>query len=187
MAIHLAFGIEGHVLTLRELGDICNTPDRQILRRFVDEHSYLSCHMMDKGKYVLWYRVPTWMRDFFLDPTRCQYLYSTSLVIDQRQKAIKNLILVPNPGSNENKSLVYFFTPTPTSSSEILIDNIANATHLLESARNGSDRNELLFFPEYLSKIHWFDIYNRDRHQRYFTDGIVHWACTTLVGCFLPP
>jgi len=124
------------------------------------------------------------MRDFFLNPNRSRYLYSTSLVIDECQKIIKHLIFDPNPHFHTSRfdDLLYFFMPTPTPSGEI---PIANATHLLESARNGSDRHELLLFLEYLSEIHWFDIYNRDWHrtcERDLTNGIVHWLCTTLVG-----
>ena len=83
--IHLAFGIEGYVpRSLREIGDICNTPHEQRLRRLEDEHSYLiRMHIKVKAKYVLQYYVPNWLRGFFFDPNRSQYLYSTSLVIDK--------------------------------------------------------------------------------------------------------
>jgi len=123
------------------------------------------------------------MRGFFFDPNRSRYLYSTSLVIDKCQKAIKSHILDLDPVSYKDDSLVCFSIPTPTSTSEIPIGNIANATHLLEGAINGSDQNELLPFLKYLSEIHWFDIYNRGGSQRCLTNGIVHWVCTTtLVG-----
>jgi hypothetical protein len=125
---------------------------------------------------------PLWTRDFFFDPTRSRYLYSTSLIIDEYQKAIKRFILHPNPHSYVDYGLAYFFTPTPRAlSGEIPIGNIANATHLLESATNGPD-NELLLFLEYLSEIHWFDIYARGPGQRYMTNRIMYWVCTTLVG-----
>jgi hypothetical protein len=135
-----------------------------------------------KDKYVVGYYVSNWLCDFFFDPNRSQYLYSTSLVIDKCQKAIKSLILDPHPTLHKTNSLVYFFTPTPTPCGETPIGNIANATRLLESARNGSDEHELLLFLEYLSEIHWFDIYNRGWDQRYLANRIVHWVCTTLVG-----
>ena len=182
--VHLAFRIEGcEPRTLKEIGSICNTLDRQRLRRSVDEYPYLiRIPIKVEDKYVLQYSVPHWIRDFFFDPTdRSRYFYSTSLVIDKCQKAIKSLILDPNPDSYDDNGLVYFFVPTPTPSGEIPTD-IANATCLLEGARNGSDRNELLSFLEYLSEIHWFDTYNRGQGQRYLTNGIVHWVCTTLVG-----
>ena len=169
--------------TLREIGNICNIPDQQRLRKFVDEHPHLiRIHTKVTDKCVLRYYVPTWMRDFFLNPNRSRYLYSTSLVIDKCQKAIKSIILDPNPDSYKTNSLLYFFTPALTLSSQIPIGNIANATRLLESARNGSGMHELLLFLKYLSEIHWFDIYNRGWGQRHLTNGIVHWVCTTLVG-----
>ena len=186
--MHRAIGVQGHVSM--EIGDICNTLDRQRLRRCVDEHSYMiRIHRKVKDKYVLGYYVSTWLRDFFIDTNRSRDLYSTSLVIGKCQKTINSLILAPNPHFYNNlSSLKYFFTPTPTPTppSEIPIDNIANATRLLERARNGSDRNELLLFLQYLSEIHWSDIYNRGGEKRHLTTRIMHWVCTTLVGWFLP-
>ena len=162
------------------LRETCNTLDQQCLSRFVDEHSYLiRIPLKVADKYVLQYHVPIWIRDFFLNPNRSQYLYSTSLVIDECQKAIKHLILDPYLDFYKNEGLIDFFTPTPTLSAEI---PIANATRLLEGARNGSDRHELLLFLENLSEIDWFNIYNGDWVRRRFTNGIVHWVCTTLVG-----
>ena len=182
--IHLAFGIEGYVSSSRrKIGNIFDTPDRRRLKRFVDEHSYLICtHEKVKDKYVLRYYVPKWMDDFFFDPNRSLHLYSISLVIKECRKAIQSLILDLTPDFY-NDGLVYFFMQTLTPSGEIPIDNMANATRLLESARNRSDRKELLLFLEYLSEIHWFDIYlNGGWVQRHFTNRLVHWVCTTLVG-----
>jgi len=182
--IHLAAAIDGYMpRTLKQLGDIYNTPDQQHLRRFVDEHSYLiPIHKKVKDKYVLGYSVPNWLRGFFFDPNRSGYLYSTSLVIERCQKAIKSFIFETNPDSYKNNGPVYFFTPTLTPFGEIPIGSIANPTCLLESTSNGSDRQELLLFLESLSEIHWFDIYNKGWDQRHFTNRIVHWVCTTLVG-----
>ena len=169
--------------SLRKIVNICNTPDRQRLRRFADEHSYLiPTHIKVEGKYVLGYNVSIWMRNFFFDPNRSRHLYSTSSVIDRCQQAIKTHILDPNIDPNKNHGLVYFFTQTLTLLSEISISNNANATHMLESATNGSDRHELLLFLEYLSEIHWFDIYHMGCGQRLLTNRIMHWVCTTLVG-----
>jgi len=130
---------------------------------------------MVQDKFVLGYHVQLWVRDFFLNPNRSRYLYSTSLVIDECQKAIKSLILEPNSDFHLSGSLESFFMPIL--SSEI---PVANATRLLE---NGSDRNKLQFFLEYLSEIPWFDIYyNRGPGRRHFTNIIVHWVYTILVG-----
>jgi hypothetical protein len=116
--------------------------------------------------------------DFFFNPNRSQHLYSTSLVIDKCQKAIKSLILDPNLDCCDNNNLVDFFMPTLA-----LFSNATNATHLLESATNGSDRHELLLFLKYLSEIDWFDVYwHRGPGERDLTSAIMHWVCTTLVG-----
>jgi hypothetical protein len=82
MTNHLAFEIDDMLRSLREIGNICNTPDQQRLR-LVDELSYL-IHIYQKvnGKYVLRYYLPNWMRGFFFDPNRSRYLYSTSLVVN---------------------------------------------------------------------------------------------------------
>jgi hypothetical protein len=130
------------------------------------------------------------MCDFFLDPNRSRYLYSTSLVIDKCQMAIKSLILDLNPDSYYVHGVTFFFAPTQSLRPScghiidrgILMETMANATRLLESARNGSDRPALLPFLEYLSEIPWFHIYNRGWRQRRLTNGIVHWVCTSLVG-----
>jgi hypothetical protein len=181
--MHLAFAIEGYMpSSFRKIENICNTPDRQRLRRFADEHSYLIPTLIKvKGKYVLGYSVPIWMRDFFFDPNRSRHLYSTSLVIDECQQAIETHILDPNFDPDKNHGLVDFFTQALTLSSDISISNIANATHLLESATNGSDQQELLLFLEYLSEIRWFDIYHKGWGQRLLANRIARWVCTTLV------
>ena len=129
--------------------------------------------------------VPNWRRDFFLDPNRSGYLYSTSLVIDKCQTAIKSLVLDLNPDPFYDHGVTSFFTPTLLPFRAMLIEGMANATRLLESTRNGSDRNELLLFLKYLSEICWFDIYCRACSvwsQRHLTNGIVHWVCNILVG-----
>ena len=183
--IRIAFGVEEcQPQSLRELGNICNIPNQQCLRRYLDEHPYLTCapiHAEDKT--VLEYYAPIWTNDFFLNPNCFQYLYSTSLVINECQKAIKSLLLDPLANSSLNDNLVYFFKPTQTPS-QVSTETfpIANATRLLQSTRTGSDRHELLLFLQYLSEIHWFDIYTRGWGQRDWINGVVHWVCTTLVG-----
>jgi len=188
MLIRLAFGVQGNESqSLRELENgTCNTPDQQHLSRFLDEHSYLIYTSIEaEDKYVLEYYSPGLTNDFFLNPSRSRHLYSTSLVLNECQRAItKSLILDSNPDSNTNFSLLSFFKFTAVTwglsgPGEI---PIVNATHLLESTRNGPDRHELLLFLKYLSEIPWFDIYlNRGKSQRDLTNTIVHWVCTTLV------
>ena len=186
--IHLAFGVERYVtiLSLREIGNVCNTLDRECSTRLAYEHPYLiRIYEQVENKYVLGYYVPNWRRDFFLDPNRSRYLYSTSLVIDKCQTAIKSLILDLNPDPFYDHGVTSFFTPTLLPFRAMLIEGMANATRLLESTRNGSDRNELLLFLKYLSEICWFDIYCRACSvwsQRHLTNGIVHWVCNILVG-----
>lgn len=158
----------------QEIVNICNLPDRWALKRFVDENSHLvhiANGMVIHGKVVEAYYVPRWLRGFFFDPNRCQSLYSTSWVINKCQRAIEGLI--------QQDSGFYLFSSFFVSKKH---GEIPGASHLLEHARNGSDRNELMLFLEYLSKVHWLDIYNAGQDQRRVTNGIIHWVFTTLVG-----
>ena len=189
MLMHLALEMEessdfkfhsGPLGTVRkspqEIAKICNLPDRWVLRKFVDENSHLihvgNGRLEDQGKLVLAYYVPRWLRGFFFDPNRSRSLYSTSWVIDKCQRAIEGLIGLDS----------FFHSLSSFFRSRLKYGEVCGASHLLEHVRNGSDRNELLLFLEYLSKIHWLDIYNRGQGQRRVTNRIVHWVCTTLVG-----
>ena len=163
----------------QEIINICNLPDKWVLKRFVDENSHL-IHIgykrdqrVEEGKPVLGYYVPHWLRGFFFDPNRSQSLYSTSWVLDKCQQAIEGLIVL----NNGYYSLFSFFNKSEN------YGEIPGASHLHVTLRNGSDRNKLLHFLRYLSGIHWLDIYSRGNWgQRYNTDAILHWVHTTLVG-----
>jgi len=161
--------------SLREIGNFCNILDQQHLKKFIDEYSYLihTQHKKIKDRHVLGYYVPHWLCDFFFDPYRSQSLYSTSWVIDQCQQAIEGFI---RPNSVSYSPLHFFMQPD---------GEISDATRLVEHVREGYNSNALLHFLEYLSKIHWLDIYSRGWHQRGLTHGIIHWMCITFVSWFL--
>lgn len=161
--------------SLREMGNFCNFLDQQRLKRFLDEYSYLIHiqHKHIKDKHVLGYYVPHWLCDFFFDPHRSQSLYSASWVINECQHAIEGFIA---PNSVSHSPLHFFMQPH---------GKISDATHLLEYVKEGYNNSDLLHFLEYLSEIHWLDIYTRGWHQRGLTHGIIHWLCTTLVSWFL--
>jgi hypothetical protein len=161
----------------QEIVNICNLPDRWVLRRFVDENSHL-IHIghgkfEDDGKFVLAYYVPRWLRRFFFDPNRSRSLYSISWVIEKCCQAIVGLFFEPRTSCYP---LASFFE------SKLKFGEIPGASHLLEHVKNGSDRNELLRFLEYLSKNDWLDIYNKGHGQRDVTTRIMRWVCTSLVG-----
>jgi hypothetical protein len=178
--------------SLWEIAKICNIPDRQLLKRFVEEHTFL-IHTRPKkveGKHVSAYYVPRWLRGFFCDPNRSRCFYSTSWIITKCFHTIEEY-LGPD---RVYHSLVPFFVPTKYreisfASGDIVVPDIAvhgisDATCFLEHVRNGSDRNHLLRFLGKLSEIHWLDIYSESWAHRRLANEIVHWVCTTLVGPF---
>jgi hypothetical protein len=166
--------------SLRKIGNICNMPDQQLLRRFIDENLYLIHiqHIKVTDKYVLAYCTPRWLRAFFFDPNRSRSFYSTSRIIEKCQAAVKS-VLDPNHDIH-CMALIPFFTPTIYG--DIAIGKISNATRLLESVRNGSNSNELLDFLGYLSEICWLDVNFGDVIQKALAIEIAQWVCITLVG-----
>ena len=155
--------------TSKEIVRICNLPDRSLLGRFMDENShliYIGAGLKGKGKkLVLTYYLHHWLHGFF-DLNHSQSLYLSSLVITKCQWAIERFI--------EPKG---FYMLSSFFQSKLNFGHggeIPTASHLLEHVKNVSDRNELLLFLKYLSKVHWLDIYNRGQDQRCVTNGILH-------------
>jgi len=166
---------------LREIGNICNIPDRHVVKRFVEEHAFL-IHTRPKDvedKCVLGYYVPHWLRGFFFDPNRSRCSYSTSWII---VKCFKNAIEQYLRPDSDFYPLLPFFAPARYDEisfgdivvRDIAVDGISDASRFLEHVRNGPDRNDLLRFLGHLSKIHWLDIYTRGWARRYLTNDIVH-------------
>jgi hypothetical protein len=180
--------------SLQEIAEICDILDRQLLKRFVEEHTsliYARPQMVEGGKHVSAYYVPRWLRGFFFDPNRSRYFYSTSWIISKCFHAIEEY-LQSNSDFDESDTRLPFFVPTKyreMSFGDIVVLNIAvngisDASRFLEHVRNGSDRNHLLRFLGNLSEIHWLDIYTSDDARKELANEIVHWLCTTLVGRF---
>ena len=180
--MHLAMEMEESRMpkSLRKIGNICNIPDKRLLRTFIDENFYLFHiqHKRVKDKLVLAYCTPRWLRDFFFDPNRSRSFYSASWIIEMCQAAVKSVF-----ASNHDihyMTLIPFFTPTIYG--DIAIGKIADATRLLESIRNGSNSNKLLDFLGYMSQICWLDVNFGDVIQKSLAIEIVQWLCLTLVG-----
>ena len=162
--------------SLREIGDTCNVTDRQVLRRSVEDHSCLIHTQYEevKGKCVLVYSVPYWLREFLFHPNRSQCFYLTSWIIEECQGAMKNYILDPT----YYLDLIFFFTPV----SMQLCSGLTHANYLLESVGSGSDTSLLLGFLGFLSEIDWLDIYDRPWDKNSLANSIMCWVCTTLVS-----
>ena len=174
--LHLALDTRGllhlNPKSFREIEAFSNnTPDRQRLRKFVDEHSpfiFHSRHTKVKDKHLLGYSVSHWLCDFIFDPNCSGSLYSTSLVTRECQRAIKTF-LAGNSGCCPH----WFF---------VQYDGISEASRLLEHAENGSDSDDLLPFLQYLSEIQWLNIYTRGWGGIDLAHVIIQWVCTTLVS-----
>ena len=194
--MHLAFRLDGfsyRASSLWEIGSICNILDRQLLKRFVEEHAFLILTRPKEveHKYVLGYYIPRWLHGFFCNPRRSQCSYSASWVIAKCfEHAIEEYL---RPDSHVYP-VIPFFVPARLGRDEIsfgdivvrgiAIDAISDATRFLEHVRYGSDRNDLLRFLGNLSEIHWLNIYSRECPGIDLANDIVHWVCTTLVGRF---
>jgi len=91
--MHLAMEMEESYIprSLRKIGNICNMPDQQFLRRIIDENLYLIHiqHATVTDKHVLAYCTPRWWRDFFFDPNRSQSFYSTSRISKSVKRPLK--------------------------------------------------------------------------------------------------
>jgi len=195
--MHLVFQMEdgGYEIprstSLREIGNICNIPDRQLLKRFVEERTFLIHTQPQKveDKRVLEYYVPRLLRGYFFDPNRSRCSYSTSWIIAKWFEHAIEEYLQPD---SHFPLLFSFFAPAKYVQlsigdivfRDIAVDGISDASRFLEHVRNGSARNDLLRFLGNLSDIHWFDIYTGGFAQIYLANEIVYWVCTTLVSRF---
>ena len=159
--------------SLREMGTICNNPDRQLLKRFAEEYSLPVIYEHRNLKHVLAYYIQHELHDFLFDPIRSRCFYPASSIIDKCQWAMKELVSNPQSPSS---FLSDFFQGRQTAV------GISDASRLLEHVRTGSDDNDLLLFLRYLSEIHWLDFYTRGWYERRVANGIAHWVCTTLVS-----
>jgi len=157
--------------TLGEIETSTNTLDRQRLRMFVNEHSFLihTQYSNDSGEHYLEYTISCWLCDFIFDPNRSQSLYSTSSVTSECQRAIELFIA-------EDAD----YHPAAFFASDRL--GISDASRLLEHVKDGFDSHYWLLLLRYLSKIHWLDIYTRGWEGRTLTNGIMEWVCMTLVS-----
>jgi len=124
---------------------------------------------MVKDKYVLGYSVARWLCDFTFDPKRSRNLYSASLVTSECRRAIE--VSIANNSSFVPEKFIVQSR-----------DEISDASHLLEHAKNGSGSDDFLLFLQYLSEIQWLNIYTRGWEERYLTHVIIQWVCTTLVS-----
>jgi hypothetical protein len=62
----------------QEICRICNIPDSHLVKRFLQEQSFLfhTWHAQHGKKLVFTYSAPLQLRNFFFDPGRSRHLYS---------------------------------------------------------------------------------------------------------------
>jgi len=164
--------LEPKTRTLREIETITNAPDQQHLRMFVNDSTLIHIQYLNvNNKYLLMYSISHWLWDFTFDPNRSQSLYSTFLVIRVCHQVIEAFIAKNGDFCRADRFFMQY---------DELGDS--NASRLLEHAKNGSDSNDLLLFLQYLSKIHWLNIYTRGWQERCLAHAILQWVCKTLIS-----
>jgi hypothetical protein len=176
MHIALDFSISQ---TLLEISRTCNIPNAQVVKSFLQEHSFLF-HMQrsDEEDEVLAYSAPFQLRNFFWDPGRSRHLYSMPWIIDKCWEAIERALEMRHFGWY-TAALFYFFSPKQDC-------QISGASRLLfaESIRNGLDDVNLLRFLGFLCRIPWVDTwFSGDQSgSEACTLAIAHWVCEALVS-----
>jgi len=176
--------------TLSEICRICNIPDSHLVKRFLQERSFLlhTWYTQDVTKLVLTYSAPLQLRNFFFDPGRSRHLYSAPWVIERCWEAVQGVIksqsnLVGDPVLSFQFAfgLCHFFTPKKDcqfSSASLMLS--------AESIRNGSDSDSLLGFLKFLSRIPWLDICFNGHLNGLWTPAIANWVCKSLVSEHVP-
>jgi hypothetical protein len=168
--------------TLLEISTICKIPNPQLVKKFLQDHSFLlhtRAYFHRDRVPVLTYCVPSQLRNFFFDPGRCRHLYSMPRIIGKCWEAIKDVFEV-KPTSNSTffaRGLREFFI-----SSHHRDCQMSGASLMLsENLRNRSGDDNLLRFLGLLCKMPWDTCFD-SKELRVCTLPIAQWVCETLVS-----
>ena len=165
---------------------MCNIPDSHLVKRFLQEQSFLfhTWYIQIGTKLVLTYSAPLQLCNFFFDPGRSQHLYSVPWIIGKCWEAIECVIKLQLNRRDSVLSLqiasglCLFFEPQKDC-------RFSRASLMLgaESIRNGSDTDSLLGFLKFLSRIPWPDIcFSSHSNGLRWTHAILKWVCKSLVS-----
>jgi hypothetical protein len=178
MHIALDFSISQ---TFLEISRTCNIPNPQLVKSFLQEHSFLF-HMQrsDDGEEVLVYSAPFQLRSFFLDPGRSRHLYSMPWIIDKCWEAVKYALQVQIPLTHNSIGFFFglqnFFAPNQDR-------QVSGASLMLfaESIRGELDNDNLLRFLGFLCRMPWHTCFNSEESEA-CTLAIAQWVCEGLVS-----
>jgi len=167
--------------TLLEICRICNISDSRLVKRFLQEQSFLfpTRYIRNGTKLVLAYTAPHQLRNFFFDPGRSRHLYSAPWVIGICWEAVE--CATTEISLQLAYGLCHFFMPMKDR-------QFSRASLMLsaESIRNGSDSDILLGFLKFLSRIPWLDICFSHHWNKIWTSAIANWVCKALVSQNVP-
>jgi len=170
--------------TLSDICRICNIPGSHLVKRFLQDQSFLfhTQYAEHETKLVLTYSIPVQLRNFFFDPGRSQQLYCVPWIIGKCWEAIECAIKSqPDSGHSVLSSriacgLCHFFTPKKNC-------QFSRASLMLSAAlSNGSDSDSVLGFLKSLSRIPWLDICFSNPSNALWTCAIANWVCKSLVS-----
>jgi hypothetical protein len=169
---------------------MCNIPDSHLVKRFLQEQSFLfhTWYLQIGTKLVLTYSAPLQLCNFFFDPGRSQHLYSVSWIIGKCWEAVECVMELQLNRRDSVLSLqiasglCLFFEPQKYC-------QFSRASLILgaESIRNGSDTDSLLAFLKFLSRIPWPDIcFSSHSNGLRWAQAIAKWVCKSLVSEHVP-
>ena len=197
MLMHITLNFKSHLDeggvaepgTLLEMCRICNVPDPQLVKRFLQEKSFLFHAQYKKNgkRLVRAFSAPLQLRNFFFDPGRSRRLYSVPCIIGKLWEGVGVVLGKQLKGDIWSShfwrlisGLRNFFTPKEDC-------QISSASLMLSAASigNRSDSDSLLGFLAFLSKIPWLDIWftaGRSADSEFCATAIAQWVCIALVG-----
>jgi hypothetical protein len=163
---------------------ICNIPDSHLVKRFLQEHSFLfhTWHAQHEKKLVFTYSAPRQLHNFFFDPGRSRHLYSAPLIIGKCWETVEQASTSQDSQLHRSVyGLHHFFIAKEGC-------QFSRASHMLsaESIRNGSDSDSLLAFLKFLSRIPWLDIWYSNHWNTIWICAIANWVCKSLVSEHVP-
>lgn len=167
--------------TLLEISTICKLPNPQLVKTFLQQHSFLfhtRCKPRRHGVRILTYSAPLQLRNFFFNPGRCRHLYSVPVIIGKCWEAIKYVFKM-RPTSSKSPNFAFglrsFFGPNQDC-------QISGASLMFsESIRNRTDVDNMLRFLGFLCRVPWDTCFGSDESEL-CTVAIAQWVCSGLVS-----
>ena len=173
---------------------ICNIPDSHLVKRLLQEHSFLfhTWYIRYEKKLVFTYSTPCQLHNFLFDPGCSRHLYSAPRIIGKCWEAVEQASTSQDSQLNRNVEGSELFPLAVYGLHHFFIAKegyqISRASHMLsaESIRNGFDSDSLLAFLKFLSRIPWLDIWYSKHWNAIWICAIANWVCNSLVSEHVP-